>query len=94
MEKKVLVAIWAAVSFAASADVFQQQKQTTMGNGNVQPIETQQQPSDVCTQLAEERRAIDRITEKQIWVPIEQQNANYHRMNWLKAQMAARRCSY
>lgn len=92
MRKKVFMAILATAAFSVSADVFQQQKQTTMGNGYVQP--DQQQPSDICTQLAEERRAIDRITEKQIWVPIEQQNANYHRMNWLKAQMSARRCSY
>lgn len=94
MRKKVFG--FAIVAFALSAgavDVFQQQKQSSMGNGSVQPA--QQQSSDnTCIQLAQERRAIDQITEKMQWVPIDQQNANYHRMNWLKAQMAARGCSY
>ncbi len=49
---------------------------------------------DTCAALAKERRAIEYIDQKQIWVPIEQQNANYHRMLTLKAQMQQRRCSY
>ncbi|TAH12291.1 MAG: hypothetical protein EAZ11_06685 [Curvibacter sp.] len=66
-----------------------------MGGGSVadgMATTTQQQVN--CAQLAQERRAIDQITEKMQWVPIEQQNANYHRMQVLKAQMAAQRCTY
>lgn len=93
MRKKVFGFLIAGfVLSAGAADVFQQQKQSSMGNRTVQPAE--QQSSETCTQLAQERRAIDQITEKMQWVPIDQQNANYHRMNWLKAQMAARGCSY
>jgi hypothetical protein len=67
----------------------------TMGGGSVaEGMATNTQQQINCAQLAQERRAIDQITEKMQWVPIEQQNANYHRMNWLKGQMAARGCSY
>lgn len=47
-----------------------------------------------CPQLIQERRALDQITEKMIWVPIEQQNANYYRMNQIKADMARLGCRY
>ena len=47
-----------------------------------------------CANLISERRSIDQITEKMIWVPIEKQNANYHRMNQIKAVMARLDCSY
>jgi hypothetical protein len=45
-----------------------------------------------CTQLAAERHDLDQITEKMIWVPIETQNANYYRMNQIKADMARLGC--
>lgn len=47
-----------------------------------------------CARLSKERRAIEEITEKMIWVPIEKQNANYHRMNQIKADMARLGCRY
>ena len=47
-----------------------------------------------CPQLTQERRALDQITEKMIWVPIEQQNANYYRMNQIKMDMARLGCRY
>lgn len=47
-----------------------------------------------CANLISERRAIEQITEKMIWVPIEKQNANYHRMNQIKADMARMGCRY
>jgi hypothetical protein len=47
-----------------------------------------------CANLISERRSIDQITEKMIWVPIDKQNANYHRMNQIKADMARLGCRY
>lgn len=52
------------------------------------------QDGAVCPKLVQERRALDQITEKMIWVPIEQQNANYYRMNQLKADMFRFGCRY
>ena len=51
-------------------------------------------PSGSCPKLAHERTALDQITEKMTWVPIEQQNANYHRMNQIKSDMARFGCRY
>jgi hypothetical protein len=95
---KVLLVLMVFVAASASAEsIFEQQKKPTIGYSRdvatPQPTQSQQEGL-TCAQLSNERRAIDEITEKQIWVPIEQQNANYHRMNWLKGQMAARGCSY
>lgn len=88
----------AVVTFAAAASAQFPKQVPNMGGGSASSGHVIQSDANVaatnCNQLAAERRAIDQITEKQIWVPIEQQNANYHRMNWLKAQMAARGCSY
>jgi hypothetical protein len=93
-----LSALLAVFALSASAEtIFQQQARPSIGYSRdvatPQPTQSQQEGLS-CAQLSNERRAIDEITEKQIWVPIEQQNANYHRMNWLKGQMAARGCSY
>lgn len=46
----------------------------------------------ICLRLVKERRAIDQITEKMIWIPIEQQNANYYRMRQIKLDWARMGC--
>lgn len=95
--KKLNASLLCLLAFAANAqDIFN--RPPSMGGGGVNQanqVQTQVNTGqDTCAALAQERRSIEYIDQKQIWVPIEQQNANYHRMNWLKAQMAARRCSY
>lgn len=60
----------------------------------VQPVQQSHSVYSSCAQLVAERRALDQITEKMIWVPIEKQNANYHRMNQIKADMARLGCRY
>lgn len=60
----------------------------------VQPASQSNSVGSSCAQLAAERRALDQTTEKMIWVPIEKQNANYHRMNQIKADMARLGCRY
>jgi hypothetical protein len=59
-----------------------------------QPAQQSHSVDSSCVQLVAERRALDQITEKMIWVPIEKQNANYHRMNQIKADMARLGCRY
>lgn len=96
MFKRILAVTPFVLAAAASAQFPKQVP--NMGGGSASSGQVFQSDANTattnCNQLAAERRAIDQITEKQIWVPIEQQNANYHRMNWLKAQMAARGCAY
>jgi len=60
----------------------------------VQPAPQMNSVGSSCEQLAAERRGLDQITEKMIWVPIEKQNANYYRMNQIKADMARLGCRY
>ncbi|WP_296511244.1 hypothetical protein [Rhodoferax sp.] len=97
MYPKSVCAVLFAVAFSASAnDIFNQRP--AMGGGSSSHVEQTQTQVNTgqhgCAALAQERRAIEYIDQKQIWVPIEQQNANYHRMRTLKAEMSARRCSY
>lgn len=96
LNTSIAIALCTLTLSAGASDIFNQRP--SMGGGATAQT-TQQQTQvntgqDACAALANERRSIEYIDQKQIWVPIEQQNANYHRMNWLKAQMAARRCSY
>lgn len=90
----VILAIWSLPSFAN--DVFQQQRQSTMGNGfkdfATPQVQAQNQKEALCAQLLADRASIDRITEKQQWVPIEQQNANYYRMQQIKRLLLANGC--
>ena len=59
-----------------------------------QPAPQSNSVGSSCAQLVAERRNLDEITEKMIWVPIENQNANYRRMNQIKADMARLGCRY
>jgi hypothetical protein len=59
-----------------------------------QPAPQSNSLGSTCTQLVAERRSLDQITEKMIWVPIETQNTNYYRMNQIKADMARLGCRY
>ena len=71
------------------------QSQLRSANELQRPAVVQSAPGiAACPKLAQERRALDQITEKMIWVPIEQQNANYHRMNQIKADMYRFGCRY
>ena len=92
----IAIAFFALTLSAGAADIFNQR--SAMGGGSStqqQQLQTQVNTGqDTCAVLANERRSIEYIDQNQIWVPIEQQNANYHRMIALKAQMGARGCSY
>ena len=68
-----------------------------MNNANqitAQQITPSNSNEAICIQLGRERRALDEITEKMIWVPIETQNKNYFRMRQIKADMARLGCRY
>lgn len=58
------------------------------------PTQNASSVAGTCAQLAAERKSLDQITEKMIWVPIETQNANYHRMNQIKADMVRLGCRW
>lgn len=92
----IAIALCALTLSAGAADIFNQRP--AMGGGSTtqqQQVQTQVNTGqDTCAVLANERRSIEYIDQKQVWVPIEQQNANYHRMNAIKAQMRARGCQY
>ena len=77
--------------FQQQVDIAKQQMVPVQQSLTVNQVQTS---NDNCGALSKERRAIDQITEKMIWVPIEQQNANYHRMNQIKADMARLGCRY
>ena len=98
MHKTVLAFVFLSIFQAASAsDIFSQKPSISVGGVSNSP-QTQRQAAaagqENCAALIQERRAIEHIDQKQIWVPIEQQNANYHRMRAIKAEMNARSCGY
>jgi hypothetical protein len=99
MHKTVLAIAFLSIFQTASAsDIFTPKPTISVGGVSNAP-QTQVQAADAsfrdkCAALVQERRAIDYIDQKQIWVPIEQQNANYYRMQALKAEMSARGCAY
>lgn len=94
--RTIFLALCAFSSVSSAQDIFN--PKPSMGGGSAsQSQQTQTQVNtgqDTCSALAAERRSIDYIDQKQIWVPIEQQNANYFRMQTLKSQMAAKGCRY
>lgn len=84
-----------SMTFQQQVDMANQQ----MGQSQQQATQQRQAINNApdgksCPQLVNERKALDQLTEKMIWVPIEQQNANYHRMNQIKADMARLGCRY
>lgn len=79
--------------FQQQVDIAQSQLNAARPQNLLAPPAVKQVASN-CSKLVQERRAIDQITEKMIWVPIEQQNANYHQMNQLKADMSRLGCRY
>lgn len=98
MHKTVLAFAFLSIFQTASAsDIFTQKPTISAGGVSTVP-QTQRQAAaagqENCAALVQERRAIEHIDQKQIWVPIEQQNANYHRMRAIKAEMSARGCGY
>jgi hypothetical protein len=79
--------------FNQQVDLAQQQLEAA-NRLSAQPVPQSNSVASTCGQLVSERRALDQITEKMIWVPIEKQNANYYRMNQIKADMARLGCRY
>jgi hypothetical protein len=97
MHSKIIGLALCALSLSSAADDIFKQGPMMGGGSATQSQQTQTQVNtgqDTCAALAKERRAIEYIDQKQIWVPIEQQNANYYRMRFLKSEMAARGCRY
>lgn len=84
------------MTFQQQVDMANQQMEQSQQQQSSQQVQVNKSAADgkSCPQLIQERRALDQITEKMIWVPIEQQNANYHRMNQIKADMARMGCRY
>lgn len=96
--QRYVFAFLLAIFFGHASAQFPKQV-PNMGGGGVtngqQQQTTQVNPSNSnCAQLRAERDAINQIGEKMQWVPIEQQNANYHRMNQIKRDMSVMGCAH
>lgn len=94
MRKIVFIA--AAFTVAVHAQNIQRPEMGVFPSGSDTPVGQAQQAENsravLCQQLWAERREIEDGERKMQWKPIEQQNAAWHRMNYLKQQISAQRC--